>query len=121
MRAVATDITQEDWRWAPHCPAGINDPIAFGQELFSGLGQWAKRLRIPTDNLRLWIDGSLQPKPYDGQNAAWQIDWEDGPENWAILLLHGQSYGEHSNFESLDHTVYFLEPADRTILGMARL
>lgn len=117
-QVIPIHISRSDWLEAPHCPIGMRDPQAFGRALHAGLKRWAEYLCVPSENIRLWLPGSSDLKPYQDQDAAWQIEWAEGPENWAILLLHGESYAINGKIENGDSKCYFLEPADRTILGM---
>lgn len=116
----ASWFTPDIWREAPYCPE-CDKPMELGRQLFEALQKWAKEFQLAPETLLFWTQDQGEARFYEGQTTSlWQISWERGPAHWAMLLLHGRSFGEASN-TLFERTGYYFEPADRHILSCSKL
>lgn len=100
------------------CPAPNLTIDEVAKQLFSDLQKWAVQEGYDTSTLELWdcnkVQQAIAAGLSFGEHHIYQISWEEGPENWAILLLHGESF-------SVQQNGWVFEPATASVLGFARI
>lgn len=96
------------------CPAPELSAKEAADKLFSEIKSWAQQEGYDSSSLKLWNSEDIEKAVEEGSSYCtdhvYQISWEQGPENWSVQLITGNSF--HTGKRE-----YFLEPVTESILG----